>query len=307
MTEERHVEHGPLLTQLDDDEHDQHEHPADQRQEDQGARPAAGVAAEDADHDEEQRRGEGHETAHVRMSRALVPGLRDPGERNREREDADRDVDEEDPAPPKAVGEETADQRARGNGSPDRGAPDGKRPEAVGAAVLVADERQCSCEERGAADPLERPGDIERRDVPGDAAEERGEGEKHDACHEDQAASVPVGERARSEDQRGERERIGVDDPLQASQAGTEALLHVRQRDDYNGDVEKQHERRQADGEQRPLPHAPVAARLHTEDGTEAFRDRISDFVRRSPEMPGARCRGRTRPGAIAVGSAYVS
>ena len=85
---------------------------------------------------------------------------------------------------------------------------------------------------------------------------------------EDQAAPVPVGERARSEDQRGETERIGVDDPLQASQAGIEALLHVRQRDDHDRDVEQQHERRQADGEQRPLPHAPV--RLHAEDGTDA-------------------------------------
>ena len=35
-----------------------------------------------------------------------------------------------------------------------------------------------------------------------------------------QAAPVPIGERAGSEDQRGEAERIGVHDPLQARQAG---------------------------------------------------------------------------------------
>ena len=84
-------------------------------------------------------------------------------------------------------------------------------------------------------------------------------GEEHDARHEDQAAPVPVGERARGEDQRGKAERIGVDDPLQAGQAGVEALLHVRQRDDHDRDVEEQHERRQADGEERPLPRAAVA------------------------------------------------
>ena len=59
-------------------------------------------------------------------------------------------------------------------------------------------------QKRGAADPLEPAGDIERHDVPGEAAEERGKGEEQDAGHEDQATSVPVGERTRGEDQRGE-------------------------------------------------------------------------------------------------------
>ena len=113
-----------------------------------------------------------------------APSSRDSairGQRDREREDADRDVDEEDPAPPEAVGQETADQRARGTANP-RGAPDGKRSEEVVPAVLVADDRQRRCEERGAPDPLQPAGDIERRDVPGEAAEERGQGEEHDAA-----------------------------------------------------------------------------------------------------------------------------
>ena len=69
----------------------------------------------------------------------------------------------------------------RGDRGAHRRAPDGKRSEAVGPAVLVADESQRRCEECGAADPLERAGDVERRDVPGEAAEERGEREEHDA------------------------------------------------------------------------------------------------------------------------------
>ena len=51
-------------------------------------------------------------------------------------------------------------------------------------------------------------------------------------------ASGPVGERARGKDQRAQRQRVGVDDPLQAGQAGIEALLHVRQRNDHDRDVE---------------------------------------------------------------------
>ena len=87
----------------------------------------------------------------------------------------DRDVDEEDPAPPEAVGEEATDEGTGGNGGAHCGAPDGKRSEAVGPAVLVTDESQRRCEERGAADPLERTRHIERRDAPGEAAEERGQ------------------------------------------------------------------------------------------------------------------------------------
>ena len=87
---------------------------------------------------------------------------------------------------------------------------------------------------------------------------------QQDACHEDQPAPIPVRERTAGENQRGERERVGVHDPLQAGQARIEALLHVRQRDDHDSDVEEQHERRQADSEERPLPRAAVC--LHAED-----------------------------------------
>ena len=298
LTEERHVEHRPLLTQLDHDEDDQHQHAADQRQEDQRARPTTVVAAEDAEHDQEQRRGEGHETGDVRPSRALVAGLRDPGERNREGEDADRDVDEEDPAPSEPVGQETTDQRAGGDRSPHRGTPDGKRAEEVVPAVLVADDRQRRCKECGAADPLQPAGDVEGRDVPGEAAEERGEGEEHHARHEDQAAPVPVGERARGEDQRGKAERIRVDDPLQPRQAGIEALLHVRESDDHDRDVEQQHERRQADGEKRPLPRVAVVGRLHPRTVQKAAR-RTDCCSALDPRGHGRRRRARAGAGGV--------
>ena len=123
--------------------------------------------------------------------------------------------------------------------------------------------------EGGAANPLERTRHIERRDAPGEAAEERGQREEQDSSDEDQAAPVPIGERAGSEDQRGEAERIGVHDPLQARQAGIKTLLHARQRDHDDRDVEQKHERRQADGEKRPLPRR--CGCLHPEDAIEVL------------------------------------
>ena len=163
------------------------------------------------------------------MSRALVPRLRDTSQGDDQCKNSDRDIDEEDPAPSEAVGEEATDEGAAGNGGAYRGAPDGKRSEAVRTAVLVTNESERRGEEGGAANPLERTRHIERRDAPGEAAEERGQREEQDSSYEDQAAPVSIGERAGSEDQRGEAERIGVHDPLQARQAGIETLLHVRQ------------------------------------------------------------------------------
>jgi hypothetical protein len=67
-----------------------------------------------------------------------------------------------------------------------------------------------------------------------------------------QPPPVPVGERPGREDQRGERQCIGVDDPLQPGQPRAQARLNPWQRDVHDRDVEQQHERRDADGDARP-------------------------------------------------------
>ena len=139
LTEERHVEHRPLLTEFHDDEHHQQESGAEQRREDERARPAARVATQDPEDDQEESRGERHQTLDVGPACAFVSGLGDPRERDGEREGADRDVDEEDPAPPEAVGEDATDERSAGHSRTDRGAPSGERAESIWSTVFVAD------------------------------------------------------------------------------------------------------------------------------------------------------------------------
>jgi hypothetical protein len=51
---------------------------------------------------------------------------------------------------------------------------------------------------------------------------ERRHGEDREADQEQPAAAEPVGERARRQHRRGQRERVGVDDPLQAGEARVE-------------------------------------------------------------------------------------
>ena len=87
---------------------------------------------------------------------------------------------------------------------------------------------------------------------------ERREREDDDADEEEEPAAVAVGERAGGQDQRCERERVGVDHPLQPGQARVQVALDVRQRDVDDRDVEQEHERRRADGDERP---AAVATR----------------------------------------------
>ena len=166
--------------------------------------------------------------------------------------DPDRDVDEEDPLPAEALGDDAADQRPDRDGAADRRAPDAERRRPVFAVELLADQGQRGGEHPGAADPLQAAGEVEQGRVLGDAAEERGEGEDPEADREDAPAPEPVAERAGGEQEGGEGQRVGVDDPLQAGEAGVEFALDVRQGDVDDGDVEQQHERRDRDEDEGP-------------------------------------------------------
>ena len=263
LAEEVEVEHRPGLQVLDGDEDREQDGAADQRAEDQGAAPALGVAAQHAEDDQEERRREGEQAPDVGARRLRVARLAHPRQGDEQRERADRDVDEEDPAPVERVGEDPADERSRRHGDADRRSPDGDRAADVGPAVLGSDQRERRGEERRAPDALHRAGDVEHGDVPGQAAEQRREREDDHADGEEQPAAVAVGERARGQDQRRQRQRVGVDHPLQPRQARVEVVLDVRQRDVDDRDVEQEHERRRADGDERPAAVAHEGLGLH--------------------------------------------
>ena len=116
----------------------------------------------------------------------------------------------------------------------------------------MSDQRERGCEQRRSADPLYASRDVERGDVPGNPAQQRGAGEDDDSEDEQEPPAESVGESSSSQDQRRERERVGVDDPLEPGQVGGEPTLDARQRDVHDRDVEQQHERRRADGDERP-------------------------------------------------------
>ena len=161
LAEQGDVQHRPLLPLFDHDERDEQGSAADQRAKDQAAAPAVRVTAQDSEDDQEQRSREAHEPRNVGATGVDVTRFRHPSESQEQREDPDRDVHVEDPAPPGRVGEDASDQGPGCDRRTDGSAPDRERPEALGTAVLMADQGQGRREERGAPHSLERPREIE--------------------------------------------------------------------------------------------------------------------------------------------------
>ena len=74
----------------------------------------------------------------------------------------------------------------------------------------------------------------------------------HEPDGEHLPAAVDVAQHARREEEGRQRQRVGVDDPLQVGEVRVQRPLDVGQRDVDDRDVEQEHEHRGADGDQRP-------------------------------------------------------
>ena len=131
----------------------------------------------------------------------------------------DRDVDEEDRAPPEVLEQEAAERRARcATPRPATRGPDADRLGPLArVGEDVGEDRQGRRHDERAADAHQRPGADQLRPA---SADERGaDGARAPKSDEADArtprAAEPVAEAAGGEQQPGEHERVRVDDPLQ--------------------------------------------------------------------------------------------
>ena len=249
---------------LREDEREEQRGTACEHADDQDARPALLVPAQQREHDHEERRAERDEPDPVDPAVLLVERLTQLGDGQDGRDDADRDVDEEDPAPREVGRQRTADQRADRDRCAGRRAPDAERGSALAPLELLRQERQRGGEHDRAADPLARAREDQEERRGGRAAEHGGRGEEHDPADEDALAPEQVGERPRVEDEGRERQRVGVDHPLEVGEGRAEVAGDRRQRYVHDRDVEQEHEDRQADDDERPplpLEHPPRVPR----------------------------------------------
>ena len=246
------VEHRMLTARFEHDEgHEQHAGGDEAADHPPGAEP--GRPGLDEGIDETRQRGrEHHEPGPVRATGALGARLDYSGEAEHAGDHADRHVDEEDPPPRKARDEHPANDRSDRHSDAGDRSPNGERHTALLATEGVGEQGERNREHDRAANALQSAGQLEHERGLRSAAERRGAREDGEADHPQTPAAEYVGERAAREQQGGERERVGVDHPLQVGEARVQRRLNRRQGDVDDRDVEQQHERAEADGGERP-------------------------------------------------------
>ena len=184
----------------------------------------------------------------------------------------ERHVDVEDPVPVDRLDQRSADERPerepdRRDADPD---PDRRRP-------FPGMERRRDDRERGGQDErrseaLQRAGRDQQAAAHGEGAGERADGEDDEAEHEDPAAPEDVRELAGRKQQHGERERIGVDGPLELGEPDPELCLDRRQRDVHDRQVDVDHEQREREHRQRPPAPAALEDRYRRSEIAHSAR-----------------------------------
>jgi len=166
-----------------------------------------------------------------------------------ERDDSDRDVEEEDPAPGIVVDDPAADSGAEDGCGNDSDSVHGEghaaflRREGVGEDGLLAGlEASAGCS-------LENAEEDEHGEREGESAEQRGEGEKEDAGHVEALAPDAVGDPAGDGQDHGVGDQIAGENPGGLFDAGGEIAADVGHGDVGDGGVERLHEGGQRNGD----------------------------------------------------------
>ena len=159
--------------------------------------------------------------------------------------------------------------------SPETPAHDADRLRALVGGEDGGDDRQRRGHDERAADAHEGAGGDQHLRRGGERGQAGAEAEDGEADREAALAAEAVAERAGGEQQAGEDEHVGVDDPLQLGAGAPRSLLERGERDVEDGVVEPDHEQRR--GEDDEHPPAP------------GIGDARSGQARGSPEGEGAR------------------
>ena len=213
-----------------------------------GGAPAGRVGADDAVDEREQTRGGEHGAGEVEALAAGAPALGHDARRRDQPEQRERDVDEEDPLPAGRVDEHAAGDDAQRAADGGQRAPDAERDVALAAGgERDGQQRERRGRQQRGADALDGADRDEHLRRGREAAGQRGGREQAEPGEEDAAAAEQVARPAAEQQQAAERERVGVDDPLEAVGGEPEIGLDRGQGDVHDRDVEDDHELR--DGE----------------------------------------------------------
>ncbi len=166
-----------------------------------------------------------------RAAAAPTPGARTrhPPEEQAEHGHGDREVQEERPAPREVLDQPAAEDGPEGGG--DRA---GGRPRPDGEPSLLFGERraqdgEAARHEERRTHALHRARDHELPHTARQPAGAGRRGEEHDPARIDATPAEPISQRAADQQERGEKERVRLDDPLDVGDGGAELALQRRQ------------------------------------------------------------------------------
>jgi len=177
---------------------------------------------------------------------------RQRAQHEQEGQHAERHVDEEDHPPSGAGDQDAAERRA------ERGADGRHRAEESHRAARsrlwnrVTDEGDGERQHDRRAESLERPGHDEHDESRRGAAQKRGRREQGDPEQQQPATAKDVAEPPDADDERGDGDEVGEDDPLHLLEGGPERRGEGGQADVGDARVERRHEHRKRQAGERP-------------------------------------------------------
>ena len=205
--------------------------------------PAEGVPLRHGEHGERHRDGDEQRAPHVEpVADARVPQVGGVAEDLRRAEGGDQpdgDVDEEDGTPVRELDEHPAEDLP-GDEAQRRGGP--VQPERAAAFAAFGesrgDEGQRGGHDDGRTYPLHDAGGEQQHRVPGEAAGQRGEGERDQPDHEHPAPAEHVGGPPAKDQQAAEGDGVGGDHPVHHRCGQVQLALDRRQGHIHNAEVE---------------------------------------------------------------------
>ena len=166
-----------------------------------------------------------------------------------EGEDADGDVEKEQPAPAGVVDDPAADGGAEGGSEDDGHAVDGEGHAAFLGREGVGEDGLLAGLEASAGQALEDAEEDEHGEGRGESAEQRGESEEGDAAHVEPFTPDAVGDPAADGQDDGVGDEVAGEDPGGFADAGAQGAGHVGHGDVDDGGVERLHEGGEGDGD----------------------------------------------------------
>nr|WP_267898033.1 hypothetical protein [Spongiactinospora gelatinilytica] len=229
--------------------------PGQQDGREQEQRPAPGRRAGVDDHIDQQHRPRDDQDRAQDIDagpQALAAVTLDDHERRRHHHDPDEDVDQQGPVPAQPLGEHAPGQHA------DRGARalhEAEHPEGPALFALLREQRHDHAEHdrrgRRRARALYGPEGDQHGLVHGEPAQQRRDREHAQPDDEHPALADQVAEPSGDQQQAAERHQMGVHHPGQVRCGEAQVGLDRGQRDDHDRPVERQHEHRRADHDER--------------------------------------------------------